>query len=199
MKSLAVVLFSLLTACGRLADDGDAGTDANIDASYDIDAHWGECCDRKLGGLGRACTATEIEAGPEVFWQCPKNAYCGIEPPDPVKHFSGNITCSGSGPPPAGLPWVNAVPWPPWPGGLEATWGDCCFFESGSPFGGWVGSCPADASAPHVQCSPNQYCGVYVNGAGDGGAQCCGDRSNDEGTLQASGLDPACMPRYWSF
>jgi len=194
MKLLTLSL--LFLACGRVAEDVDA---AVVDASYDYNlaSHWGECCDRKVGGLGRPCTASELEAGPEVFVQCSAGAqYCGIEPPDPSHAFPGRITCCGHGSVPSDAPSGFAVEdgCPPWPGGVEASWGDCCYSDPGKLSGGVIGPC-TDASSPHVQCSSNQYCGPFFVDAG--ASRCCGDRSKDQGTLEQSGLDVACMPKYW--
>jgi hypothetical protein len=42
-----------MLGCGRLADDVDAGPDA----TFDLDAHWGECCYELYGGVvGPTCS-----------------------------------------------------------------------------------------------------------------------------------------------
>jgi hypothetical protein len=206
---MLLVLVAVAACGGREVVDVDAETP---DASFDIDAHWGECCDRVSGGLGRPCTAAEIEAGPYAWYQCPAWAYCGLQL-DPFGINPPEIGCCGNkavGP-------LNAFAevqrgCPPWPGEVEASWGDCCYnqppLDGGfAVVGGVRGACPPDGLS-HTQCSTNQYCGapfggyyVYDGGpdfdAGDLGFRCCGDRNQDEGTMFASGLDPTCPPVYW--
>ena len=199
------LLFSMLllaaTACGgREQQDIDA---AIPDASYDLNVHFGECCDRLLGGLGRPCTAAEIEAGPTQRFECPPQEYCGLVPG--ADSLPAEITCCGGKVPPA----LNSgqavdVGCVPWPGGLEAAWGDCCYHASypdggdgGMRWGGVPGLCPESTPYVHQQCSPNQYCGLGPAPDGGPGQRCCGDRSQDHGTIDSSGLDPDCTPQYW--
>jgi hypothetical protein len=197
----AIHAFALLAAAacgGRQTDNVDAQA---VDASYDLDAHWGECCNTTLGGLGRACTPQEIEAGVGEQYQCPQTMYCGLQI-DPYGD-PPTVTCCGTRQPSTPYAQVD-VGCPPWPSANKVSWGECCYSAprdaATAPYGGSPGTCPADASTPHVQCSANQYCGLPAD---DGGGpttpqRCCGDRTMDKGTLDASGLDPQCMPQYWS-
>ena len=203
MKRAAVLALAFAAAAcgGRESPDVDA---APNDASYDLDAHWGECCDRTKGGLGRPCTGNELDGGNVEQVQCPANTYCGLyldttglNPPD--------VECCGDrGDPP--IPGYSGVDesCPPWPQAVEASWGDCCYQaephgpDAGLiPAGGAIGPCPKDATYPHVQCSQNQYCGLGPSDGSTPYQQCCGDHSQDQGTINASGLDPNCMPEYW--
>lgn len=208
MRRRAVLRFLFIAAAvcgcgGREASDFDAQTP---DASYDLNVHFGECCDRTLGGLGRPCTEAEIEAGPAQRFACPSFQYCGISPAD--DNLPAEITCCGDQVPPAensgaGVP----LGCPPWPGGVDVAWGDCCYNlpdaagpnRPYTPFGGVPGACPADASTPHNQCPLNQYCGKSAGPDADPFEpwHCCGDRTKDQGTVDQNGVDPNCPPQFW--
>lgn len=200
-RLVALFVLSAVVACGgRESNDIDA---ESPDASFDIDAHWGECCDRTQGGLGRPCTTAEIaatEAGVDYQrFPCGPSRYCGLDVQAGGLPFVG---CCGHKALQASSAEID-LGCPPWPGEVEASWGDCCYQGSAPDgsvrYGGVRGPCPVDTPYPHTQCSANRYCGRSPDSGLDSGfAQaCCGDRSNDQGTIEASGVDPDCVPQYW--
>jgi hypothetical protein len=204
------------TACGGEVVGPDASTGAPVPA-IDLTSHWGECCSVfSQGGLGMPC----VDAGDDgsalsLTIQCDFDQYCGLML-RPMR--TAQFDCCGSKERwQEGLPGLlgsgagtQCVPWP-----AAATvghqyidhhWGECCYTDLGAGIPGACspdadtshsdfgqGGLPWDASSPHIQCSSDQYCG-WVNGGGPGGTACCGSRAEDQGTPQASGMDPSCPP-----
>jgi len=191
-------------ACGgELRIDVDAG-----DASFDVNAHWGECCDQQHGGLGSGSSCldagyTFIDSGVPGTgsfigaMQCLPNQYCGVRLSDPQL-----ASCCGHMlPVPENPPRSDEIDQdcPPFPGFVDRHWGECCYTHDNgtNPFidaaasGGIPGACAPNVASPGIQCPSNQYCGQDFTAA-QTVIRCCGDRTEELGTPGSSGLDPSC-------